>query len=125
MKGARKNFSSQPSSILIQSFLWIPRSYVVLQVLSPHSLCSTRSPTSFLDVDEDVEDTSIMDDIGDFSKLLHILDQRKNAPDAALPYNADVITVAVSGPLHLPAHRLILAVRFPALGNILRDSHSL
>jgi inhibitor of Bruton tyrosine kinase len=61
-----------------------------------------NSTTPFLDVDEDVEDASIMDDIGDFSKLLHILDQRKNAPDAALPYNADVIIVAVSSPLHLP-----------------------
>jgi hypothetical protein len=84
-----------------------------------------NSTIPFLDIDEDVEDASIMDDIGDFSKLLHILDQRKNAADAALPYKADVITVAVPGPLHLPAHRLILAVRCPALGNILRDGHSL
>ncbi|OJA20708.1 hypothetical protein AZE42_06915 [Rhizopogon vesiculosus] len=89
------------------------------------SLAMPNPMTPFLDVDEDVGDASIMDDIGDLSKLLHILDQRKNAPDVVLPYNADVIIAAVSGPLHLPAHRLILAVRCPALGNILRDGHSL
>lgn len=79
--------------------------------------------TSLLDADDDVEDASIMDDIGGLSKLLHVLDQRKDAPDIALPYNADVIIVT-PGPLHLSAHKIILAVRCPALGDILHNGHS-
>lgn len=77
-----------------------------------------------LDADEDGEDVSILDDIGDLSKLLYVLDQRRNAPDVALPYNSDVVVVA-PGPLHLPAHRLILAVRCPVLGNILHGGRPL
>lgn len=80
--------------------------------------------TPLLDADEDGEDVSILDDIGDVSKLLHVLDRRKNAPDIALPYNADVVVVT-PGPLHLPAHRLILAVRCPVLSNILHSGRPL
>jgi hypothetical protein len=80
--------------------------------------------TPLLDADEDDEDVSILDDIGDLSKLLYILDQHRNTPDVALPYNADFVVVA-PGPLHLPAHRLILAVRCPVLGNILHGGRPL
>lgn len=80
--------------------------------------------TPLLDADEDGEDALILDDIGDLSKLLQVLDQRKNAPDIVLPYNADVVVVT-PGPLHLPAHRLILAVRCPVLGNILHTGQPL
>lgn len=80
--------------------------------------------TPLLDADEDDEDVSILDDIGDLSKLLYILDQHRNTPDVALPYNADLVVVA-PGPLHLPAHRLILAVRCPVLGNILHGGRLL
>jgi hypothetical protein len=88
------------------------------------SLTMPNSTTPLLDADEDVEDASIMDDIGDLSKLLRVLDQRKNTQDIPLPYNADVI-IAASGLLHLPAHRLILAARCPVLGGILQNDLSL
>ena len=77
-----------------------------------------------LDADEDAEDASIVDDIGGFSKLLHVLDKRKHVPDIALPHNADVI-ILTSGPLRLPAHQLILALRCPVLGNMVYNGCSL
>ncbi|KAG2131671.1 hypothetical protein DEU56DRAFT_454262 [Suillus clintonianus] len=83
-----------------------------------------NATTPLLDADEDVEDASILDDIGDLSKLLHVLDQRKNEPDIALSYNADMVVVT-PGPLYLPAHRLILAVRCPVLGGILHSGRPL
>ncbi|KAG2363543.1 hypothetical protein BDR07DRAFT_1403884 [Suillus spraguei] len=95
--------------------------------LSLHAEAPSATPnmtTPLLDADEDGEDASILDDIRDLSKLLCILDQCKNAPDIALPYNADVVVVT-PGPLHLPAHRLILAVRCSVLGNILHSGRSL
>ncbi|OJA18121.1 hypothetical protein AZE42_13182 [Rhizopogon vesiculosus] len=101
----RIDFKSPPIRLTARSFSADTaeiQPYIPLPSNTGSSLAMPNSTTPFLDVDEDVEDASIMDDIGDFSKLLHILDQRKNAPDAALPYNADVIIVAVSSPLHLP-----------------------
>lgn len=84
----------------------------------------SNSTIPLLDADEDAEDASIMDDIGDFLKLLHVLDQQKDVPDIALPYNADVI-ILTSGPLRLSAHRLILALRCPVLGIMLHNGCSL
>ncbi|KAG1733731.1 hypothetical protein EDB19DRAFT_2001024 [Suillus lakei] len=89
---------------------------------SPSATLNVTTP--LLDADEDGEDVSILDDIRDLSELLHVLDQRKNAPDIASPYNADVVIIT-PGPLHLPAHRLILAVRCPVLGNILHSGRPL
>jgi len=80
--------------------------------------------TSLLDAEDDAEDASIMDDVGDLSKLLLVLDRRKDASDIALPFNADVIITA-PGPLRLPAHKLILAMRCPVLGDILQNGCSL
>ncbi|KAG2127923.1 uncharacterized protein EDB93DRAFT_1185860 [Suillus bovinus] len=89
---------------------------------APSTIPNTTTP--LLDADEDSEDLSIQDDIGDLSKLLQVLDQRKNAPDIALPHHADVVVVT-PGPLYLPAHRLILAVRCPVLGDMLHTGRPL
>lgn len=77
-----------------------------------------------MDAEDDAEDASIMDDVGDLSKLLLVLDRRKDASDIALPFNADVIIIT-PGPLRLLAHKLILAMRCPVLGDILQNSYSL
>ncbi|KAG2078351.1 hypothetical protein BDR04DRAFT_1086572 [Suillus decipiens] len=99
--------------------------YLGLSLHAEAPSATTNMTTPLLDADEDGEDVSILDDIGDLSKLLHVLDQCKNvSPDIVLPYNADLVVVT-PGPLHLPAHRLILAVRCPVLGNILHSGRSL
>ncbi|KAG2151135.1 uncharacterized protein EDB93DRAFT_1141174, partial [Suillus bovinus] len=86
--------------------------------------CDITKIQPYLGPSSHSEDLSIQDDIGDLSKLLQVLDQRKNAPDIALPHHADVVVVT-PGPLYLPAHRLILAVRCPVLGDMLHTGRPL
>ncbi|KAG0701289.1 hypothetical protein DFH29DRAFT_927750 [Suillus ampliporus] len=122
----RVDFKPPPIHVTARSF-----SYDIGEIQPYLGLSSRAEPlptvpnatTPLLDADEDVEDASILDDIGDLSKFLHVLDECKNASDVVLPYNADAIIVA--SPLHLPAHRLILSVRCPVLGDILHGGRPL
>lgn len=123
----RVDFKPPPIHINTRSFscdIAEIQPYLGLSLRAEAPSAAPNITTPLLDADEDGEDVSILDDIGDLSKLLHVLDQRKNTPNIALPYNADMIVVT-PGPLHLPAHRLILATRCPVLGNILHSGHSL
>ena len=74
--------------------------YLALSLGTGASLAMSNSTIPLLDADEDAEDASIVDDIGDFSKLHH---EQEGVPDIALPYNA-AVTILTSGPLRLPAH---------------------
>lgn len=123
----RVDFKPPPIHINAHSFscdITEIQPYLGLSLRAEASSATSNMTTPLLDADEDDEDVSIISDIGDLSKLLHVLDQRKIVPDIALPYNADTVVVT-PGPLHLPAHRLILAVRCPVLGNIFNSGRSL
>ncbi|KAG1752473.1 uncharacterized protein EDB91DRAFT_1292879 [Suillus paluster] len=114
----RVDFKPPPIHITTHSFssdIAKIQPYLGLSSRAEPSPTMPNVTTPLLDADEDVEDASILDDIGDLSKLLH---------DIALPYNADAIIIT-SGPLHLPAHRLILSVRCPVLGDVLHGGRLL
>jgi len=70
----RVDFKPLPIRLTARSFsadIAEMQPYLALSLGAGASLAMSNSTTPLLDADEDAEDASIVDDIGDFSKLLH------------------------------------------------------
>ena len=93
---------------------------------------STDRSAPDLELDEDKEDSAVMNDISRLDALCSIIAHVKEArkgPDslkfldpAAMPINADLIVHVQSNGIELPAHRAILAARSPKLCQALAES---
>ncbi|KAH7907312.1 hypothetical protein BJ138DRAFT_1092865 [Hygrophoropsis aurantiaca] len=86
-----------------------------------------------VDLDDESEDSSILDDISEFARLLELLGHLKAArkapstvlyDEARLPHGADIF-VQLSSNAEFPAHRLILAARCPLLADVLSHGTTL
>ena len=79
----------------------------------------TKTPLdAIISTDDDLEDSSILDDIGEVAKLMTVLCNQVESSAEGNKYGAD-LAVQVGTALELPAHRVVLAARSVPLREVL------